>query len=280
MESFTPRALEEAARSFADTYPTGKLAAAFVAGSGITLSAPGWERAAEAPYTEVFPFPVPDLLGHTPTVTVWRKAGAGLLVFNGRFHLYQGYSAPNIAAIPRLAGLLGAPVYVATNASGAIDPAVAAGSLVVVRDHLNFQGTSPLLGEWGRWRAPMFPDLTEAYDPRLRAIATRCAEAAGFPVHEGVYVATLGPNYETPAEVEAFRRMGGTVVGMSTVQEVIAAHHLGMRVLVLSLATNLAAGIADRPLTHQEVLEAGRAARGRLEDLLQRLIAELAQEQA
>lgn len=280
MDGLTPRALEEAARAFASAYPTGTLAAAFVAGSGIALSAPGWEKAAEAAYAEVFPFPVAELPGHTPTVTVWRKGGAGLLVFNGRFHLYQGYSAPQVAAIPRLAGLLGAPVYVATNATGAIDPAVPPGSLVVVRDHLNFQGTSPLLGVWGRWRAPMFLDLTEAYDTRLRAMAVRCAEAAGFAVCEGVYVATLGPNYETPAEVEAFRRMGGTVVGMSTVQEVIAAHHLGMRVLVLSLATNLAAGIAGRPLTHQEVIEAGQAARGRLEGLLQGLIAELTREGA
>jgi len=280
VDTFTPRDLEEAARSFASSYPTGALVAAFVAGSGITLSAPGWQKAAEAPYAEVFPFPIPELPGHTPTVTVWRKGGAGLLVFNGRFHLYQGYTAPKVAAIPRLAGLLGAPVYVATNATGAIDPAVPPGSLVVVRDHLNFQGTSPLLGEWGQWRAPMFPDLTEAYDRRLRTMAMRCAEAAGFQVREGVYVATLGPNYETPAEVEAFRRMGGTVVGMSTVQEVIAAHHLGMRVLVLSLATNLAAGIAGRPLTHQEVIEAGRAAHDRLETLLRRLIAELAEEQS
>jgi len=280
VDGLTPRALEDAARAFASAYPTGTLAAAFVAGSGIALSAPGWEKAAEAAYAEVFPFPVAELPGHTPTVTVWRKGGAGLLVFNGRFHLYQGYSAPQVAAIPRLAGLLGAPVYVATNATGAIDPAVPPGSLVVVRDHLNFQGTSPLLGAWGRWRAPMFLDLTEAYDTRLRAMAVRCAEAAGFAVREGVYVATLGPNYETPAEVEAFRRMGGTVVGMSTVQEVIAAHHLGMRVLVLSLATNLAAGIAGRPLTHQEVIEAGQAARGRLEGLLQGLIAELTREGA
>lgn len=278
METFTPRALEDAARSFASSYPTGTLVAAFVAGSGITLSAPGWQKAAEVPYAEVFPFPVPELLGHTPTVTVWRKGEACLLVFNGRFHLYQGYDAPKVAAIPRLAALLGAPVYVATNASGAIDPSVRPGSLVVISDHINVQGTSPLLGEWGRWRAPMFPDLTGAYDPQLRIVATRCAEAAGFPVREGVYVATLGPSYETPAEVEAYRRMGGTVVGMSTVQEVIAAHHLGMRVLVLSLATNLAAGIAKRPLTHQEVIEAGRAAHDRLENLLQRLVAELAQE--
>jgi purine-nucleoside phosphorylase len=277
VDTFTPRLLEEAARAFASRNPTGKLVAAFVAGSGISLSAPGWEKAGDAPYAQVFPFPVSELPGHTPTVTVWRKGAAGLLVFNGRFHLYQGFSAPEVAAIPRLAGLLGAPVYVATNATGAIDPSVPAGSLVVIRDHINTQGTSPLLGEWGRWRAPMFPDLTEAYDPRLRAVATRCAEAAGFPVREGVYIATLGPNYETPAEVEAFRRMGGTVVGMSTVQEVIAAHHLGMRVLVLSLATNMAAGIAGRPLTHQEVIEAGRAAQGRLQGLLQRLIAELAQ---
>ncbi len=276
METITPQALERAAISFARSHPTGKLVAAFVAGSGITLSAPGWERAAEVRYSEVFPFPIPPLAGHTPTVGVWRRGEAGLLVFNGRFHLYQGYTAAQVAAIPRLAGLLGAPVYVATNATGAIDPAVPAGSLVVVRDHLNFQGTSPLVGEWGTWRKPMFPDLSDAYDPALRSVAARCAEAAGFAVHEGVYVATLGPNYETPAEVEAFRRMGGTVVGMSTVQEVIAARHMGMRVLVLSLATNLAAGIARRPLTHEEVLEAGRAAHDRLETLLRALIAELA----
>jgi purine-nucleoside phosphorylase len=275
METLTPSALEKTASSFAGTYPTGNLVAALVAGSGITLSAPGWDKVAEAPYTAVFPFPIQELLGHTPTVGVWRKGRAGLLVFNGRFHLYQGYGASQVAAIPRLAGLLGAPVYVATNASGSIDPAVPAGSLVVVRDHLNFQATSPLIGEWGNWRAPKFPDLTDAYEPGLRAVAARCAKAAGFAVHEGVYVGTLGPNYETPAEIEAFRRMGGTVVGMSTVQEVIAARHLGMRVLVLSLATNMAAGIAGRPLTHEEVLEAGRASHGRLEALLRQLIDEL-----
>jgi purine-nucleoside phosphorylase len=275
MEIFTPRLLEEAAHAFADRLATGKLVGAFVAGSGISLAAPGWEKGPETPYAEVFPFPVFELPGHTPTVTVWRRGDAELLVFNGRFHLYQGYSAAQVAAIPRLAGLLGSPVYVATNASGSMDRAALPGSLVVVRDHLNFQGTSPLMGEWIRWRPPIFPDLTDAYDPNLRAVAVRCAREAGFAVTEGVYVATLGANYETPAEVEAYRRMGGTVVGMSTVQEVIAARHLGMRVLVLSLATNMAAGIAGRPLTHTEVLEAGEAARARLQTLLQGLVAEL-----
>ncbi|MFI5167598.1 MAG: purine-nucleoside phosphorylase [Thermoanaerobaculales bacterium] len=276
MDDFAPQALEAAAQRFAQRNPTDRLLAAFVAGSGITLSAPGWEKHAEVPYAELFPFPVLALPGHTPTVTVWHHAGESLLVFNGRFHLYQGYSAPQVAAIPRLAGLLGARFYVATNASGSIDPAVRAGSLVVVRDHLNLQGTSPLIGEWGRWRAPIFPDMSHAYDPQLRAVATRCARAAGFEVTEGVYVATLGPQYETPAEIEMFRRAGGTVVGMSTVQEVIAAHHLGVRVLVLSLATNAAAGIGERLLTHEEVLEAGEAAKGRLGDLLARLLGELA----
>ncbi|MGD1146729.1 MAG: purine-nucleoside phosphorylase [Thermoanaerobaculaceae bacterium] len=275
MEIFTPRLLEDAARAFADRVPTGKLLGALVAGSGISLAAPGWEKGPEIPFTEVFQFPVFELPGHTPTVTVWRRGAAGLLVFNGRFHLYQGYSAAQVAAIPRLAGLLGSPVYVATNASGSMDRAAPPGSLVVIRDHLNFQGTSPLTGEWIRWRAPMFPDLTDAYDPHLRSVAVRCAREAGFTVNEGVYVATLGANYETPAEVEAYRRMGGTVVGMSTVQEVIAARHLGMRVLVLALATNMAAGIGGRPLTHEEVLEAGEAAQVRLQTLLGGLVAEL-----
>ncbi len=276
METLTPRALEEAARRFAGQVATGRLVGALVAGSGISLAAPGWEKGSETPYAEVFPFPIFELPGHTPTVTVLRRGDAGLLVFNGRFHLYQGYCAAQVAAIPRLAGLLGAPVYVATNASGSLDLAAQPGSLVVVNDHLNFQGTSSLVGEWIRWRSPMFPDLTDAYDPALRAVATRCAREAGFAVKEGVYVATLGANYETPAEVEAYRRMGGTVVGMSTVQEVIAARHFGMRVLVLSLVTNLAAGIAGRPLTHLEVLEAGEAARSRLSVLLQGLVSELA----
>lgn len=275
MELFTPRALEDAARAFAGRVPTGKLLGALVAGSGISLAVPGWEKGPETPYSDLLPFPVFELLGHTPTLTVWRRGDAGLLVFNGRFHLYQGYSAAQVAAIPRLAGLLGAPVYVATNASGSLDRSVLPGSLVVVRDHLNFQGTSPLMGEWMRWRRPLFLDLTDAYDPQLRAVAVRRAREAGFSVTEGVYVGTLGPNYETPAEIEAYRRMGGTVVGMSTVQEVIAARHLGMRVLVLSLATNMAAGIAGRPLTHTEVLEAGEAARATLQNLLTGLVSEL-----
>ena len=275
MDTFTPAMLEETAARMADRHQPGRLVAALVAGSGITLSARGWQQAAEVPYRDIFPFAIRELPGHTPTLTVWRDGERGVLVFNGRFHLYQGYSAAEAAAIPRLAGLLGAPVYIATNAAGSIDPGVAPGSLVVIRDHINLQGANALLGGWFTWRAPMFPDMTTAYDPLLRAAAMRHAAAAGFEVHEGVYAAVLGPSFETPAEIEMLRRLGGTVVGMSTVQEVIAARHMGVRVLVLSLVTNLAAGIATQPLTHEEVMEAGQAARGRLAEALTRLLADL-----
>jgi purine-nucleoside phosphorylase len=264
--------IEACARDFAARHEPGRLTAALVAGSGIVLRPDGWERTAEVPYREIFPFPIHELLGHTPTLSLWRRGGDGLLVFNGRFHLYQGYSAFEVAAIPRLAGLLGAPVYAATNASGAMEPDLAPGSLVVVRDHVNLQGANPLVGEWAMWRKPPFPDMTYAYDPELRALALRHAAAAGFTVREGVYAGVLGPSYETPAEIEMLRRAGGTVVGMSTVQEVIAARHMGMRVLVLSLATNPAAGIAGRPLTHEEVIEAGEAAKGKLRALLEQLL--------
>jgi purine-nucleoside phosphorylase len=272
MSTLTPAMIEESARTFAASYETGKLRAALVAGSGITLQPAGWERAAEVPFADIFPFPTGELLGHTTTLSLWRRGGEGLLVFNGRFHLYQGYDANEVAAIPRLAWLLGAPVYIATNASGAMDPDLAPGSLVVIRDHINLQGVNPLVGEWLAWRGRLFPDMTHAYDPELRALALRHAAAAGFKVREGVYAGVLGPSYETPAEIEMLRRAGGTVVGMSTVQEVIAARHLGMRVAVLSLATNPAAGIAGRPLTHEEVIEAGEAAKGKLRVLLQRLL--------
>lgn len=275
METLSPAQLEAAAAAFAGRYDTGRLLAALVAGSGITLTVPGWATAAEVPYEEIFPFPAHALAGHTPTLSLLRKGPLGMLVFNGRFHLYQGYSAAEVAAIPRLAGLLGAPIYAATNAAGALDPQLRPGEVVILADHLNLQGVNALVGQWAPWRQPPFPDMSQAYDPTLRRWALEFAAEVGFSAREGVYAGVLGPSFETPAEVRMLRALGGTVVGMSTVQEVIAARHMGMRVLVCSLVTNLAAGLGDAPLTHEEVMEAGRAARGRLAALLQRLAAKL-----
>jgi purine-nucleoside phosphorylase len=213
-----------------------------------------------------------ELMGHSHTVSLWRRGDETLMVMNGRLHLYQGYSPAEVVAPVRLAALLGAEVMVATNATGALDPDIPAGSLVLVTDHLNLQGCNPLVGDWARELGTQFPDMSAAYDPELRSLARAAAEEAGFTVFEGVYAAVLGPSFETPAEVRMLRALGGTVVGMSTVPEVIAARHMGVRVAALSLAANPAAGLVDRPLTHTEVLEEGHKAAAKLAKLIGLLV--------
>jgi purine-nucleoside phosphorylase len=268
----TPDFLRSTAADFAVRHAVGRVRALLVAGSGLTLEVPGWEAAEELPLGQVLPLPVHRLPGHSHTLTLWRKGGETVLVMNGRLHLYQGYRPEEVVAPVRFAALLGAEAMVATNATGSVDPAIPAGALVVIRDHLNLQGSNPLVGEWGRAMGPQFPDMSQAYDPDLRRLAVEAAEEVGFVVHEGVYAALLGPSFETPAEIRMLRTLGCAVVGMSTVPEVIAARHMGVRVLVLSLVANLAAGLVDRPLTHEEVLEEGRKAAERLRRLVGALV--------
>jgi purine-nucleoside phosphorylase len=243
-----------------------------VAGSGLNLEVPGWEAGASIALADVFDFPMHELLGHEETLTLWRRGGESLMVMNGRFHLYQGYRPAEVVAPVRLAGLLGAELLIATNASGALDPEMAPGSLVVVSDHINLQGSNPLVGDWGRDFGPPFPDMSAAYDPELRRLAMEAADAAGFDAREGVYCAMLGSSFETPAEIRMLITMGGAVVGMSTVPEVIAARQMGMRVCVLSLASNPAAGLVDRELTHEEVLDEGKKAAVKLRIMLGDLV--------
>ena len=243
-----------------------------VAGSGLKLEVPGWQPAETISMADIMPFEMHPLEGHDHSLTLWRRDNETLLVMNGRFHLYQGYSPAEVVAPVRLAALLGAEVLLATNASGALDPAIPSGSLVVVNDHINLLWCNPLVGVWARELGTQFPDMSEAYDPDLRRLAHKCAVEAGFDVFEGVYIAVLGPSFETPAEVRMLSGMGGTVVGMSTVPEVLAARHMGLKVLVLSLASNPAAGLVDRPLTHKEVLESGREAADNLKQLLGSLV--------
>jgi purine-nucleoside phosphorylase len=271
-EAFTPDRLRECAEEFRKRWEPGTVRAVLVAGSGLTLDVPGWQAAEEVALAEVFPFELHELMGHRQSMTLWRRDTDTLLVMNGRFHLYQGYRPEEVVAPIRLAGLLGAKLMLATNASGSLDPDIQAGSLVVVSDHLNLQGSNPLVGEWGSEFGPPFPDMTEAYDAELRKLALEAALDAGFEVREGVYAAVLGPSFETPAEVRMLRSLGASVVGMSTVPEVIAARQMGMRVLVVSLAANPAAGLVDRPLTHHEVLEAGEMATAKLKTLLGNLV--------
>ncbi|MFV2072092.1 MAG: purine-nucleoside phosphorylase [Thermoanaerobaculales bacterium] len=268
----TPDRMRRVAEDFREGHNPGRVRALLVAGSGLNLEVPGWSQAEELDLDQVFPFPLHSLMGHRRTVTLWRRDGETLMVLNGRFHLYQGYATQEVVAPVRLAGLLGAETMIATNATGALDPEIGAGSLVVINDHLNLMGVNPLTGEWGREFGPQFPDMSEVYDPELRALAKSAAAEAGFVVHDGVYAAVHGPSFETPAEVRMLRDLGGSVVGMSTVPEVIAARHMGMKVLVLSLATNPAAGLVDRPLTHTEVLEEGGKAAAKLVRLMGMLV--------
>lgn len=271
-ETLTPTSIKEMAKDFEKKYQPGRVRALMVAGSGLKLAVPGWQPAETISMADIMPFPMHHLMGHDHSLTLWRRDDETLLVMNGRFHLYQGYSQAEVVAPVRLAALLGAEVLLATNASGALDPEIPPGSLVVVNDHINLLGSNPLVGTWAAEMGPQFPDMSEAYDPELRRLAHQCAAEAGFDVFEGVYVAVLGPSFETPAEVRMLAGLGATVVGMSTVPEVLTARHMGLKVLVLSLASNPAAGLVDRPLTHQEVLESGQKAAESLKQLLGNLV--------
>lgn len=196
-----------------------------------------------------------------------------VLYYRGRLHSYQGYSADETVFPIRLAILLGAKVVILTNATGGLRPEQKPGDLMLIRDHINLMGLNPLRGqppaEWG----PRFPDMGAAYDPALRALARGLAGDLGIPLSEGVYAGLPGPSYETPAEVRMLQMLGGDVAGMSTVLEVIAAHHMGVRCLGLSMISNPAAGLSDAPVEHADVLAAGKTAAASVRKLLGALLA-------
>jgi purine-nucleoside phosphorylase len=191
-----------------------------------------------------------------------------IMIIQGRVHLYEGYTPEEVVRPLRAAVTWGVENVVLTNAAGGIDAGFAPGQLMLITDHLNLTGQSPLVGRNDDRRGPRFPDMTDAYDPGLRRLARQCAAPLGISLKEGVYAGLLGPSYETPAEVGMLAGLGASAVGMSTVQEAIAVRHLGARLLGLSCITNAAAGISETPLNHEEVEEAGALASGQLADLI------------
>ena len=214
--------------------------------------------AVRIPYEEIPGFPISTAIGHAGKLLLGELDGLPLVVMAGRFHLYEGYTAQQVACGVRLFRELGVKQMVLTNAAGGINLDYAEGALVLISDHINLQGANPLIGLNDDGEGPRFPDMTEAYSQRMRKVAQTTATELGIPLHEGVYAAMLGPSYETPAEIRFLKAIGADLVGMSTVGEAIVARHAGIEVLGISRVTNIAAGLCPGPLNHSEVLETGR----------------------
>ena len=248
-----------------------------VLGSGLGAFADALEDAVAVPFGEIPHFPASTVVGHSGALVVGRSRGVPVAVMKGRVHFYEGYRLDEVVFPVRVLGRLGVKTLVLTNAAGAINPAFAPGDLMVIEDHLNLLG-NPLLGPNEEALGPRFPDMSEAYDRGLRDVAEAACRGAGVRCHRGVYVALTGPSYETPAEIRMFRTMGADAVGMSTVPEVIAARHMGMRVVGLSCLTNMAAGVTDRKLDHRDVLETGERVKAALLEVLARIVTEAARE--
>lgn len=228
-----------------------------VLGSGLGAFADGLEDATAIPYQQIPHFPVSTAVGHAGRLVVGQCAKIPVAVMQGRVHFYEGYSLREVTFPIRVLGALGIRALVFTNAAGGINRKLRARGLLLIRDHLNFQGSNPLLGANDERFGPRFPDMTEAYSKRFRTTAKQVARKLRLRLFEGVYAALHGPSYETPAEIRALARLGADVVGMSTVPEVIVANHMGIEVLGISCVTNMAAGISKKKINHDEVLEAG-----------------------
>ncbi len=241
---------------------------ALVLGSGLGAFADSLANSVRIPYAEIPAFPRSTAIGHAGQLVIGHSEGVTVAAMQGRVHLYEGYTANEVAFPIRVFARMGVRAVILTNAAGGIDRNYSQGALVIIRDHINLQGHNPLVGPNDDRFGVRFPDMTRAYDRDYRNVAREQAAKLGLSLHEGVYAAMLGPSYETPAEIEMLRRMGADLVGMSTVNEVIAARHAGMKVLAISCVTNMAAGILDQPLSHAEVMETGERVRSTFESLL------------
>jgi purine-nucleoside phosphorylase len=246
-----------------------------VLGSGLGAFADAVENRYETPYSEIHGWPKSTAAGHAGKLIVGQIEGAAVTVLAGRAHLYEGYSAAQVAFGIRELARRGVKSVILTNAAGAINTGYRPGDLILISDHINLMGANPLIGPNDDALGPRFPDMSEAYSREYREIAKSCARSLGFEMKEGVYAALAGPNYETPAEIRYLRAIGADLVGMSTVPETIAANHAGMKVLGISCVTNMAAGVVGKKLDHAEVMETGERVRDTLIALLKSILARL-----
>ena len=264
-------ALEAAVRERTALVPV----AGIVLGSGLGGLADDLEHAIAIPFSDLPGWPAATAPGHAGRLLLGTLGGTPVVMLQGRFHLYEG-NHPGLVIQPVLLfKALGARVVVLTNAAGGLDPSFGPGTLMVMSDHINLTGQNPLIGRNADTFGERFPDLTDAWSPRLRALLHAAGKREKVKLAEGVYVGLTGPNYETPAEVRMLAGLGGHAVGMSTVLECIAARWVGLEVCGVSLVTNAGAGYSGQPLTHEEVLEAGAEAGPRLARVIRRFVAGL-----
>ncbi len=224
-----------------------------ILGSGLGGYADRLDDPRSLSYSEIEGFPVSSVPGHAGRFVVGEHAGKTVVVMQGRFHYYEGYPAAMLALGVRVMKSLGVETLLVTNAAGGVNRSFRPGTLMAITDHINFARVNPLIGENDDSYGPRFPDQSRVYDPALREALLRAAQEIGVPVEQGVYMMFTGPTFETPAEIRMARTLGADAVGMSTVPEAIVATHCGIRVLGITLVTNMAAGILDQPLTHEEV---------------------------
>ncbi len=233
---------------------------ALVLGSGLGPFADGMQADAIIPYDQIPGFPVSTVQGHSGRLVVGSAGGVPLVCMQGRMHLYEGHPAAKLAVAVRTLRRLGVETLILTNAAGGATLEMTAGTLMILDDHINLSGHNPLIGPNDESVGPRFVDMSEPYDPPLRALMKQAAAETGVEVKSGVYLQVSGPNFETPAEVRAFARLGADAIGMSTVPETLVARHCGMRVAALSVITNLGSGLSPHALSHAETIsEADKA---------------------
>jgi xanthosine phosphorylase len=264
-----------AAQAIAERAPGITPRLALMLGSGLGELAERLDDRVEIPYGELEGFHAGGLAGHAGALVLGRLSGKDVAIFSGRWHVYEGIEASAITTPIRTVAALGAEILVLTNAAGSLRPDAGPGSLVCISDHINLLGFNPLIGPNDDAAGPRFPNLRDAYDPELRARLHAAADALGTPLHDGVYLAVAGPSFETPAEIRAFRTLGADLVGMSTVPEVIAARHAGLRVAAVSAVTNLAEGMGGEELSHEQTLRVAKEGAARLGPLIERFLEDL-----
>ncbi|HZR59018.1 MAG TPA: purine-nucleoside phosphorylase [Terriglobales bacterium] len=249
-----------------------------ILGSGLGAFAGELSHATRIPYSQIPSFPQSTAIGHAGQMVMGKAGEIPVAAMQGRVHLYEGYSPQQVAFPIRVFGQVGIRALIITNAAGGINLKYNQGALVTITDHINLQGNNPLVGPNDDRFGPRFPDMTNAYSKAYRELTVAASSNLGKTIYQGVYAGLLGPSYETPAEIRYLRTIGADLVGMSTIPEVIAARHMGIEVLAISCVTNMAAGILDQPINHEEVLATGERVRGDFVALLKAVLPEIAKD--